>query len=156
MPHHHDIPNQLLDIGYHTLALIIRRKCEALDMPSEVGVFHTAQSARAQPLVYDLMEPFRAMVVDEVLIKFLHLKKKPINAVNQKVIQEFLHDIYAILHKEYYHRERRACISLSYWIDLVLLAFRNAVSEKRVFKPDWMPVRHETRCNKKPPKQSEV
>jgi CRISPR-associated endonuclease Cas1 len=156
VPHGVDIANHLLDIGYHALSLVIQKKCEALDIPTEIGMLHTAHSAKAHPLVYDLMEPFRVMMVDEVLVTFLHMKKRPIETVNQDVIQDFLHDVYAVLHQQYYHKDRKVCISLSYWIDLILLEFRGAVSEKRKFKPRWTPLRHETRCNRKPPNQSEV
>ena len=106
--------------------------------------------ALAHPLVYDLLECFRALVADEILLKFLHMKKLPIYTAEDH-IQEFLHDVYSTLHKEYYHKGRRNCIRFSYWIDLILLEFRNAVSQKRAFNPVWPPVRHETRCNKKIP-----
>lgn len=156
VPHGTDVANKLLDIGYHTLSLIIQKKCEALDIPTEVGLLHRAQSAKAHPLVYDLMEPFRVHVVDEVLMTFFHMKKHPIVRVDQTIVQEFLHEVYAILHRQYYHRKRRVCISFSYWIDLVLLEVRGAVSSQRKFKPLWTPLRHETRCNRKPPNLSGV
>lgn len=148
MPHNKDTANTLLDIGYHTLAGIIQKKCEKLDIPTEVGLFHVAQSAHARPLVYDLMECFRAVIVDEPLLVFLRKKKQPL-VVDQTAISHYVHHLYEVLDRKYYHRNRRACVSLSYWIDLILLEFRSAVSERRPFSPDWMPARHETRCNKK-------
>lgn len=120
------------------------------------GGAHIAQSSRARPLVYDFMECFRVVMVDEVVVKFLHMKKLPISEINQNVVQDFLHDLYMILDRKHYHRGRSACISVSYWIDLTLLEFQSAVSEKRLFAPQWMPTRHETRCNRKPPNDSEV
>jgi CRISPR-associated endonuclease Cas1 len=156
IPHGEDILNKILDVGYHTLAHIIQSKCEKLDIPTEIGILHVAQSRNAHPLVYDLMECFRAMMVDEILLKFLHMKKAPIDKLTQEVIQAFLHDVYGTLHKEYYHKDRKVCVSLSYWIDLVLLEFRNAVSEQRAFNPAWTPVRHEHRCKRKPPHSVEA
>jgi CRISPR-associated endonuclease Cas1 len=156
IPHAPDRVNKLLDIGYHTLASIVQKKCDTLDIPTEIGLLHTAQSAHAHPLVYDIMECFRVLMVDKVLLKFLRMKKRPLEVVDQVCIRDFLHEVYRVLHNEYYHRGRHACISVSYWMDLVLLEFRNAVSKQRAFSPVWMPVRHENRCNRKPPYNAEV
>lgn len=150
-PHSDDIVNKLLDIGYHTLVTILQKKCEEFDIPTEIGLFHKAQSKKAHPLVYDIMECFRAVLVDSILLRFLHMKKEPIEKIDSEIISHFLHDIYEQLDYEYYHSQRKSCISMSYWIDLVLLELRGSVSEKRLFKPKFTPYRHENRCNKKSP-----
>lgn len=151
-PYSSDTINKLLDIGYHTLVTIIQKKCDTLDIPTEIGLFHRAQSKHAHPLIYDIMEVFRVILVDEILLKFIHMKKEPISKIDSQDIQYFLHDVYEKLNYEYYHNNRKSCITLSYWIDLILLELRGSISEKRLFKPKFVPLRHENRCNKKPQK----
>ena len=73
-----DAVNQLLDIGYHHIAAKLERIIVEKDISPSLGLIHWAHSANAKPLVYDLMELFRADLVDFVLLKYLRLKKKPI------------------------------------------------------------------------------
>ena len=79
------------------------------------------------------------------------MKKYPIIQVDSETVKYFLHNKYEQLNTGYYHKYRHACIPLSYWIDLVLLELRGAVSEDRRYKPYFTPIRHENRCNKKSP-----
>ena len=51
------------------------------DISPSLGLIHRAHSAAAKPLVYDLMEMFRADMVDFVLLKYLRLKKRGAHAL---------------------------------------------------------------------------
>ncbi len=150
-PHESDPGNKLFDIGYHTLTNYIQKRCLELDIPTELGLFHRAQSHDSHPLVYDLMEWLRPFLVDNVIVVWIHKKKKPLLQVSQKDIAYLVHLINKKLAKNYFHHDRNSCLPLSYWIDLYLLEFRNAISQQREFNPTYPPLRHDTRCpNKKP------
>ena len=148
-PHRSDPGNRVFDIGYHTLTNYIQKRCVILDIPTDLGLFHRAQSQHSHPLAYDLIEWLRPFLVDSVIITWIHKKKRPLVQISQKDIAYIVHLINRKLTKKYFHQERGACISLSYWIDLYLLEFRNAVSEQREFNPIYPPLRHETRCSSK-------
>lgn len=154
-PRNGDFMNKLLDIGYHFLTEYIKRRMEALDIPYEIGLLHKAQSKNSAPLAYDFMEWLRPNV-DKILLSYLRQKKRPIIEIGQKHIRYFIAKIKKSLEHTYYHSKRKDCVSLSYWIDLMLLEFRGAVSEKREFRPIFPPYRHDTRCKNKtlPKRQS--
>lgn len=150
-PRGSDPGNKLFDIGYHTLINYIQKRCVELDIPTELGLFHRAQSQNSHPLVYDVMEWLRPFLVDSVIITWIHKKKKPLVQISQKDTAYLVYLINKKLAKNYFHQKRKSCVPLSYWIDLYLLEFRNTVSEQREFNPVYPPLRHDTRCpNKKP------
>src|SRR5882762_4053657 len=54
-------PNQMLNYGYAVLAALCHRSLIVHGLLPQIGVFHKARY-RSDPLVYDLMEPFRPAV----------------------------------------------------------------------------------------------
>jgi len=140
--------NRLLDIGYHHLAGKVRKILIAHAIPTQVGLLHSANSTDAGPLVYDLMEMFRADIVDSELIRFVHLKKKPI-VVDQKLIAAFLFRVNARLQKLFYIKEFRQCHTYLYYIELQILRFIKGVNHNEIFNPLHLPTRNESRCNTK-------
>lgn len=145
-PHNKDIANQLLDIGYHYLTQRVASIFEKLDIPTELGFLHKAQSKKAHPLVYDFMEWLRPFVVDEILLKIIAKKKKSIENINQKLISYLVFRIKQELEQKYYHKKLRYCISLEYWIQLNILSFEKSVNQNKDYKPTFPSLRHETRC----------
>jgi len=62
-------PNQMLNYGYTVLAALCHRSLIVHGLTPTLGVKHTTRY-KADPLVYDLMEPFRPLV-DMMLAEFL-------------------------------------------------------------------------------------
>ncbi len=62
-------PNQMLNYGYSVLAALCHRALIIHGLLPQLGVHHKPRY-RSEPLVYDLMEPFRPMV-DRMLAEFL-------------------------------------------------------------------------------------
>lgn len=141
-----DIANKLLDIGYHYLALKITKICQEINLPTELGLFHKAQSHKARPLVYDFMEPLRPIMVDDVLLKILGKKKKEVKTLNPKLISYFISRIKNRGERRYFHKNLGYCITLDYWIRLILLEFMNSVNTGKKFNSIFPSMRHETRC----------
>lgn len=151
VPHGKDCANTLLDIGYHYLTHYLVKICEEINIPTELGFFHKAQSKNAHPFAYDFMEWFRPIVVDQVLLKVVSRKKNKIEVVDEKLIKYFLGAVKRKLNTYLYHRKLKYCLQFDYWIHLMLLEFVSAVYENKEYKPLFPSLRHESRC-KKPPK----
>lgn len=149
---HGDDPlNKLLDIGYHYLAGTLTKLCEEIELPTELGFFHKAQSSHAYPFVYDFMEWLRPVVIDATILQLVGKKKKAICEIRPKLISRFIwlaKQRYASL---FYHKKLTYCIPLNYWTRLILLEFMHTVRENKEYAPHFPSLRHETRCNKKPP-----
>jgi CRISPR-associated protein Cas1 len=62
-------PNQMLNYGYAVLAALCHRSLIIHGLMPQLGVYHKARY-RSDPLVYDLMEPFRP-AVELMLAEFL-------------------------------------------------------------------------------------
>ena len=75
-PHNKDILNYLLDIGYHHLTNITKSLLVKYKIPSDLGLLHIARNTGSSPLAYDLVEMFRADIVDAEVLKFFRLKKQ--------------------------------------------------------------------------------
>jgi CRISPR-associated endonuclease Cas1 len=147
-PRQKDVCNRLLDIGYRFLANKTLKLFEKIDLASELGVFHKAQSKSASPLVYDFIEWLRPIVVDRVVLKFLRRKKKELHELKSKDIKYFIHLIKLEYERPYYSRELKYCISLDYWIRMVALKLMKSVNKDVDFSPSFPSLRNETRCNK--------
>jgi len=148
VPHQKDVVNELLDIGYHYLSNHIRKICEEIDFPTEIGFFHKAQSKNAHPFVYDFMEWLRPIVVDEVLLVVITKKKKMVEHVDKKLIKFFVSRMKIKLDSYVYHRELKYCITFNYWIRLILLSLMHSINTYRKYKPLFPSLRHESRCKK--------
>ncbi len=126
--HGKDTLNRLLDIGYHFLTGYLVTLCSELDIPTELGILHKATSRKSKPLVYDLIEWMRPLIIDETLFHFLKKKKKPIESL-EKEIPKFIGSCKKKFAKHYFHKNRHNCITLEYFIKLFLLEFRGSVSK---------------------------
>ena len=62
-------PNQMLNYGYAVLSALCHRSLVIHGLSPQIGVKHTTRY-KADPLVYDLMEPFRP-AVDLMLAEFM-------------------------------------------------------------------------------------
>ncbi len=145
-PQSKDVVNHLLDIGYHHLASAIRALLEKHDIPTALALIHVARTNHSDPLVYDLMELFRADVVDAEVMRFLNLKKKPVIELTQKEIAHFLHEVNERLERLYYVRNFKSCEPYRYYMELQILRFISAIDHKKIFEPLTLPARHEDRC----------
>jgi CRISPR-associated endonuclease Cas1 len=147
--HRNDMINKLLDIGYHYLAQKIINICQEINLPTELGIFHRAQSAKAHPLVYDFMETMRPIIVDEVLLKIIRRKKLPITKIDRKFISTFVYHMKKKGETRYFNRKLNYCIELNYWIRLLLLEFMGSVRFRSAYHPLFPSLRHESRCKEK-------
>src|SRR3989344_3898258 len=100
-PRGSDIANKLLDVGYHHLTNVVRKILEKYNVPADIGILHVARNSDSAPLAYDLVEMFRADIVDAEVLRFLRLKKKSIDKVESEV-PHFLHEINERLERKYY------------------------------------------------------
>ncbi len=148
-PREKDVVNRLLDIGYHHLATVVEKNIIAHVISPALGLIHRAHRSDSVPLVYDLMEMFRADCVDAVLLTFLRQKKKPLTEVNQRTIGMFLHAVNVQLEKQYYLTTFKQCHTYRYYMDLQITKFVKAVNHRTVFEALHLPIRHENRCTKK-------
>ncbi len=145
-PRGSDVTNQLLDIGYHHLTVKISKNLKRRDITAAIGLLHKPRTAKSKPLVYDLVELFRADVVDTEVLRFLRLKKKPIEKLTQEHIVQLLHAINQQLQKKHYLRDFKQCHTYEYYMDLQITKFIKAVNHKEVFTPTLLPMRHDSRC----------
>ena len=118
------------------------------DISTSLGLFHTAGRSKSNPLAYDLVEIFRADLVESQVLKFVRQKKHPIVNLTQKHIGIFLYRINQKMEQEYFQRKFHQCHSYKYYMELQVLAFIKAVNHKNLFIPLHLPERHETRCRK--------
>ena len=147
-PHHSDVVNRLLDVGYHHLATLVEKIISEKDISPSLGLIHHAQSATSKPLVYDLMELFRADTVDFTLLRYLRLKKKPI--ILDEVgghIGHFLHEVNKTLDRLFYLHDFAQCHKYGYYMNLQVVKFIKAINRQEVFGPLMLPRRHDSRCN---------
>ena len=145
-PRNNDITNRLLDIGYHHLSNVVRQILKRLEIPTPLALIHVARTARSEPLAYDLVEMFRADIVEAEVLKFLRLKKKKPEHIENE-IAHFLHEINERLEKKYYLKDFKTCHMYRYYIEIQILKFVKAVNHKQVFEPVKLPKRHESRCD---------
>jgi CRISPR-associated endonuclease Cas1 len=153
-PRNSDVVNKLLDIGYHHLAGVVAQKLLAHDIYPGLGLLHRAARTDGEPLVYDLMELFRADVVEKVTLTYLRQKKHPVTTVEGRCIGHFVHNVNEQLLKRYYLKAFKQCHTFDYCIELQIEKFMSAVNHKAVFEPMSVPVRHDGRCpqtKQKPP-----
>lgn len=147
-PHAPDVCNQLLDIGYHYLATHLAKLFLELNIPTELGLFHRAQSAHAHPLVYDFMEWLRPMLVDRAARSFFRKKKRIVEQLTNKDIPHFVATLKREWERRYYHKKLGYCITLSYWTKLIILELEKSIRHNSAFTPLFPSLRHETRCKK--------
>lgn len=141
-----DIANRLLDIGYHHITAIVKKLLDGHDISAALGILHSARAADSAPLAYDLVELFRADIIDTEVLRFLHLKKKPLVMPTQQDIAHFLHEVNERLERKHYLKDFKMCHSYRYYMELQVLKFIKAVNHKQAFVPLYLPTRHDVRC----------
>lgn len=141
-----DIANTLLDIGYHHITNTVKQILDSHDITSALGILHKANKVNSAPLAYDLVEIFRADIVEAEVLNFLRLKKKPILNISKKEIAKFISRINKRIEKKYFLREFKQCHTYKYYMELQVLKFIKAVNHKAVFSPLQLPLRHDSRC----------
>lgn len=149
-PRNTDVANRLLDIGYHYLLNAVQTYLKARGVSPEIGLLHTARTARSAPLVYDLMEMFRSDLVDAEVLRFIRLKKKKVEALGPKDVSQFLAKIKERRQRMYYLKDFNRCHSYEYYMQVQILKFIKAVNHGDIFQPLSLPVRHDTRCSRSP------
>src|SRR6266481_859315 len=140
-----DVVNRLLDVGYHHLTTIVRTYLKERDVPTSLALLHVPRESTSDPLVYDLVELFRADIVDTELLRFMNLKKEPISEVDSE-IPHFLHELNERLAHLHYLASFCQCHTYRYYMELQMLAFIYAVNHKKRFVPIRIPDRHDSRC----------
>jgi|SRR3989344_2518730 len=148
MPGSDDIGNHLLDIGYHQATNIVKKIIEKYDISPALGILHIAHKSTSAPLAYDLVEMFRADIVEAEVLKFLRMKKRPIDELRQKDIAVFLYRINHRIDRKYFIKQFKRCHTYRYYMELQTLKFIKAVNQKVIFSPIHLPSRHDVRCTK--------
>lgn len=138
--------NALLDLGYHNLTHQVINILKKYDIFPAPALFHVAHRSKSTPLAYDLVEMFRADIVEMQVLKFLRQKKQPLVSLHPKDIAIFLSRINRRLERKYFIKQFGYCQTYKYYMELQVLAFVKAVNHKTVFIPLSLPVRHESRC----------
>lgn len=158
-PHAADPMNKLLDIGYRYLANQVSIQLGKHDLDQSLGLFHRANTSDSQPLTYDLMELFRADLVDTEIVHYFKQQKQLITTLTAHDIAHVLHRIKHRGLRRHYLKVFKACRSYNYYMELQILHFSRAVRHITIFIPDNLPNRHDDRCNAgstldKPPNKS--
>jgi len=143
-----DTVNQLLDLGYHHLTNIVRKNLETHDISPALGILHVARKSNSAPLAYDLVEMFRADAVESEVLRFLHLKKRPVKKLCEHDTAIFISKVNQRLNQRYFIKSFGQCQTYRYYMELQILKFVKAVNHKEIFKPLYLPTRHDTRCTK--------
>ncbi|HLD70513.1 MAG TPA: CRISPR-associated endonuclease Cas1 [Negativicutes bacterium] len=146
MPGSDDIVNRLLDLGYHQITNVTRKILEKYDISPALGILHVARKSTSAPLAYDLVEMFRADIVETEVLKFLRMKKQPMEQLRQKDIPIFLYRINRRLARRHFIKSFKQCHTYLYYMELQILKFISAVNHKEVFSPIHLPSRHDGRC----------
>jgi len=144
-PRGKDIMNKLLDVGYHHLTGVVKKFLEERAVPASLGLIHVPRTSDSAPLAYDLVEMFRADIVDAELLRHIKLKKKPFLEPD-KEIAHFLHEVNERLEKPHYLKEFSSCRPYRYYLELQILKFIKAINHKEPFAPVHLPTRHDSRC----------
>lgn len=145
-PRAQDITNRLLDIGYHHITGKVNTILTEKELSSAIGLLHGPRTAASTPLAYDLVELFRADLVDAEVLRTLRLKKKPVEHLTQKQIAIFLSTINKRLERKHYLKDFRQCHTYHYYMELQILKFTKAVNHKELYEPLYLPARHDSRC----------
>ncbi len=140
-----DVSNRLLDVGFHHLTNNVAAYLNARDVSTSLGLLHVPRTSDAAPLAYDLVELFRADIVDAEVLRYLRLKKKPITDPNTH-IPHFLHEVNERLNRRHYLKDFKQCHTYRYYIELQILRFIHSVDHQRCFTPIALPDRHDSRC----------
>lgn len=141
-----DIVNTLLDLGYHNLTYQVINIFKKYDIAAVPALLHVARHSKGAPLAYDLVEMFRADIVETQVLKFLRQKKRPLKTLRPKDIAIFLARINRGLEHKYFIKQFGYCQAYKYYMELQVLTFVKAVNHKTIFIPLRLPTRHESRC----------
>jgi CRISPR-associated endonuclease Cas1 len=146
VPHALDPVNRLLDLGYHQLTNLVRTILVEYNIPGDVALIHVAHKINSAPLAYDLVEMFRADIVDAEVLRYLRLKKNPLADIAGHEIAHFLHEVNERVAHHHYLKDFKICYAYRYYMELQILKFEKAVNHHEVFAPLHLPTRHEGRC----------
>lgn len=108
--------NDMLNYGYAVLLALVYRSTVIHGLLPCIGIHHKPRY-RANPLVYDLMEPFRP-VVDVVAAEFIRHHEEPNIDLFARTIGQGLRDL-RLMGPNY-------SLKLLDWIDLTVRSFANA------------------------------
>jgi CRISPR-associated protein Cas1 len=120
-------PNQMLNYGYAVLAALCHRSLVVHGLSPQLGVKHTTRY-KSDPLVYDLMEPFRPMV-DLMLAEFMVGEDISFKAWARKIGQD--------LRDRRVHHDRYS-LKLMDAIDATASSLARSYAENSA-KPFWVP-----------------
>jgi CRISPR-associated endonuclease Cas1 len=144
--HGSDPVNRILDIGYHHLTGLVAKTLAKCGITPELGLLHVAHAATSAPLAYDLVELFRADIVDAEALRFFRLKKRVPPEIRPDDVARFIARANKRLDRRHYLRAFKGCRSYRYYMELQILKFERAVDRGEAFAPADLPTRHDARC----------
>ena len=100
-----EINNSLLNLGYAVLSSYILNAIINAGLESYLGVLHSKRPGRMS-LVLDLMEEYRAWVVDRVVIK-LRQKSEGMLSMDADIKKECIREIQKTCLKKYAYRKKK-------------------------------------------------
>ena len=83
------------------------------------------------------------------------VRKMKDSKVDARLITYFLYHMKREFEVPYYHKKLKYCVTLEYWIRLMLVEFMGSVRAQKPYSSYFPSTRHESRC-KKPPRKTEA
>ena len=99
-----EINNIMLNLGYAVLSSRILGSIENAGLEPYLGILHTIRPGKMS-LVLDIMEEYRAWVVDRAVVKLRFQSEE--NTLNPKLKKSLIQEIQNTLSKKYYYRKKR-------------------------------------------------
>ncbi len=141
-PHAKDSANLLLNSGYTFLARKCREALSKAGLILELGFYHGDNSGQA--LVYDLMEPFRVLAVDLVMMPIFSRRSRSGVAIDDKVFKKALARLAARYRVPLWYHGR--CEKLERILYLEAVRLRRTIVAGEVWQPYQYRWGHRRRC----------
>ena len=100
-----EINNSMLNLGYAVLSGYVLNAIVNAGLEPYLGVLHSKRPGK-MALVLDLMEEYRAWVVDRAVIK-LRQQSEGKNCLDQKLKKALIREIQATCSKKYFYRKKK-------------------------------------------------
>lgn len=133
-PHATDQLNILLNTGYTQLVCRMNQILVATRLLPEIGVLHGANSR--EPMVHDIVECFRQVAVDKIIIPIFSRKKLLGSALNDHDMRRGFAHLASQWEKRFIYHGR--CEQLQRIADLETVALRRAI----IANEPWQPYQH--------------
>ncbi|NLE90230.1 MAG: CRISPR-associated endonuclease Cas1 [Dehalococcoidales bacterium] len=127
----HEINNSMLNFGYAILSSYILAAIENAGLEPYLGVIHTQRPGKMS-LVLDIMEEYRAWVVDRAVIK-LRSQYHDLESLTPIIKQKLITEIHKTCEKKYpYHQGK---LSLEHIIQRQVYRLSGCFAQQKTYRP---------------------